>query len=73
MYIHRNHQRHVHCMKNVSIRNYFVSVFSRILTEYSPNAGKCGPDNFEYGHFSCSERGSGGYVECTFTFRLFKD
>ena len=41
----------------------FWSAFFRIRTEYgeirsisefSPNAGKCGPDNSEYGHFSRS-------------------
>ena len=33
-----------HCVKIVKIRSFFWSVFSRIRTEYGPNAGKYGPE-----------------------------
>ena len=44
-----------HCVKSVQIRRFFWSVLSRIRTEYgeilsvfSPNAGKYGPENTSY-------------------------
>ena len=46
------HSWDIHCVKSIQIRSFFLSVFSRILTEYgetsylfvfSPNGGKYGP------------------------------
>ena len=39
---------YIHCVKSVQIRSIFWSVFSHIRTEFSPNAGKYGPEKTLY-------------------------